>query len=147
MKSTELQGNLYWLMLQVVFRAKHQMMKLADNHGLSVMQMYTLCSVEPGQPVSMNYLAGLLACDASNVTGIIDRLFAQDYIMREESPKDRRVKMITITPAGERLREQILAELPTYDPGMLERLDESQKLLLQQCLTAILAPSDVTSIK
>src|SRR6201995_5175652 len=43
-------------------------------------------------PLPMNELASLLACDNSNVTGLIDRLSGTDLWGRERGPPDRPVK-------------------------------------------------------
>ncbi len=55
----------------------------------------------------MGRLAETLACDASNVTGLVDRLESRGLIVRQASPADRRVKVLALTPTGARLREQL----------------------------------------
>ena len=49
----------------------------------------------------MSGLAELLFCDASNVTGIADRLEARGLIERRSAGGDRRVKVLALTSAGE----------------------------------------------
>lgn len=39
-----------------------------------------------GRPLPMRALAELLGCDASNVTGIVDRLEARGLVRREAAP-------------------------------------------------------------
>ena len=48
----------------------------------------------------MSRLAETLSCDASNVTGLIDRLESRGLVRRQPSPADRRVKVLQLTPAG-----------------------------------------------
>ncbi len=48
----------------------------------------------------MRALAGLLACDASNITGLVDRLEAQGLVSRHLDPGDRRVKNVVATEKG-----------------------------------------------
>ncbi len=130
--------NLYWLLLQVAIRSKHKLMQLADVHGLTVMQLYTLCSMELGQARPMHFISGLLACDASNVTGIVDRLLMGGYIVREEKPEDRRVKMIALTSAGEALKQQLLTQMPDYEIPDLGKLTAAQHRELQSLLLQVL---------
>src|SRR6266550_2472666 len=111
MAAKSLQNNLYWQLLRVAINAKHGLMNIAEKHNLTVMQMYTLCLLDASSSVPMNSLSGMLQCDASNVTGIIDRLFIHKYIKREENPQDRRSKMITLTPKGAKLCEKITESL------------------------------------
>src|SRR5579862_4769141 len=114
-----LHDNLAWLLLLVSFRAKKGLIKIAEEYDLTFIQVYTLCSIEPAKPLSMNEIANMLNCDASNVTGIIDRLFSREYIVRQEKPGDRRVKMVSLTPKGEKLRRQIVTEIINYPSDSL----------------------------
>lgn len=133
-----LQDDLYWSLLQVAIRAKHSLMRLGEKYELGIMQMYTLCSMAEGRPIPMNSFSSLLMCDASNVTGIIDRLFAQKLIMRQESPDDRRVKIITLTPKGEELKRKILAEIHDYGSSALGNLNPKQRRELQKIIALAL---------
>jgi MarR family transcriptional regulator, organic hydroperoxide resistance regulator len=88
-------------------------------------------------PVPMTELAALLACDNSNVTGLIDRLEARGLVARRPSSQDRRVKHVVLTAAGRRLRERMLARVGRPTRGF-QRLspDEQRQLgdLLRQVI-------------
>jgi DNA-binding MarR family transcriptional regulator len=130
MASIKLQNNLYWQLLRFAINAKHSLMTIADKYNLTVMQMYTLCLLEADAAIPMNSLTSMLHCDASNVTGIVDRLFHQKYIKREENPNDRRAKLITLTPKGAKLCEKITEALTVYQPTGLTGLSDTEKKLL-----------------
>jgi DNA-binding MarR family transcriptional regulator len=134
----DLQDNLAWLLIKVSFRAKKGLLKIAEEYDLSFVQIYTLCSMSPDKPLSMNEIANMLICDASNVTGIIDRLFSREYIVRQEKLGDRRVKMISLTPKGEKLRNQIIKSIVEYPSDALERLNNEQKGQLKRLLKTVL---------
>jgi DNA-binding MarR family transcriptional regulator len=134
----DLQDNLAWLLIKVSFRAKKGLIKIAEEYDLSFVQIYTLCSMSPDKPLSMNEIANMLICDASNVTGIIDRLFSREYIVRQEKLGDRRVKMISLTPKGEKLRTQIVKSIVGYRSDSLEKLNGKQKDQLKDLLKLIL---------
>lgn len=133
-------GNLYWMLLQVAIRSKHGLMKMADTSGLTVMQMQTLCTMTPREPIPMNTISCFLACDRSNVTGLVDRLLIQGYIAREEKPDDRRVKMITLTLKGEKLRNEVLNNLSEYELPEFKRLTDIEQKQLSSILCTILQP-------
>ncbi|HMI09532.1 MAG TPA: MarR family transcriptional regulator [Candidatus Saccharimonadales bacterium] len=145
MKENKESENLYWMLLQVAFRAKHGLMKLAETHDLTVMQLYTLCSMTPREPIPMNTISCMLFCDASNVTGIVDRLLSQGYIAREEKPEDRRVKMISLTLKGEKLRKELLEALVQYELPEFKQLTITQNVELKSLLSLILQPSPVNA--
>lgn len=140
MDTNNVQNNLYWYLLRTAISAKHDLMKIADKYGITVMQLYTLCLLEDDKSIPMNALSSMLHCDASNLTGIIDRLFTGEYVKREENPKDRRVKMITLTPKGAELSKQIFAELPQRQPTGLNSLNDEQKQQLTELLAQTFQP-------
>lgn len=80
---------------------------VAAEFDLSPMAMKLLYSLEPGSELAMSALAETLFCDASNVTGIVDRLEARDLIERRDNPRDRRMKLIALTEDGAVMRERI----------------------------------------
>jgi DNA-binding MarR family transcriptional regulator len=62
----------------------------------------------------MGILAEGWKCDASWVTGIVDGLEARGYAERQPHPTDRRVKVVAITPLGEKAKARALDCL--YEP-------------------------------
>lgn len=111
------------------------MTKLADSFDLTGSQLNALCMFESDTPVPMKYLSTLLTCDASNVTGIIDRLEASQLIKREDSPTDRRVKMISLTQKGTHLRELAISHIKDISPEGITNLTAAEKLQLATLLT------------
>jgi DNA-binding MarR family transcriptional regulator len=79
--------------------------------GLSPPQVMALRSLRPGDPMPMSALAGLMHCDNSNVTGIVDRLEDRGLVAREPGTQDRRVKYLRVTEQGEAVRGQLDALL------------------------------------
>jgi DNA-binding MarR family transcriptional regulator len=142
MNNDPMRDNLYWMLLQVAFRSKHGLMKLAEKYDLTVVQLHSLGVMNQGEGIPMNTLSNLLLCDASNVTGIVDRLLTQGYIKREENPKDRRVKVITLTPEGVALRKTLLEEIAQYELPELSRLTHAQRSELKAMLGIILQPPE-----
>ncbi|MGW0796619.1 MarR family winged helix-turn-helix transcriptional regulator [Streptomyces sp. NPDC002692] len=71
----------------------------AAAHGLTYSQAKALNVLRQG-PAPMRSLADTLRCDASNITGIIDRLEARGLVHREASPTDRRVKNVILSEEG-----------------------------------------------
>lgn len=141
MNTERVQDSAYWLLTQAAVRVRHDFARLAEkNYGLTGPQMQTLCLLDPDAPAAMNNLSCQLSCDASNVTGIADRLVAQGYIIRQDSPADRRVKMLALTPKGASLRAKIMADLDATTPHDFARLTTEERLLLQRLLKKALTP-------
>src|SRR5262245_33634559 len=101
-----------WQLLVKFFFAKREHLpSFGEELELSAVQCHVLHLIEPERPVPMGQLAGTLGCDASNVTGLVDRLEARGLVARRTAPGDRRVKVVQLTPTGSRLRAQLLSRV------------------------------------
>ena len=104
--------------------------------GLTPGHFKALWMLDPEEPRSMGALADALACDASMVTWLVDRMEERGLVERRTLPSDRRVKTLILTPLGIKTRRdlaQVMARPPegikSMDEGSLEALyDALQKL-------------------
>jgi DNA-binding MarR family transcriptional regulator len=101
--------------------------------GLSFAQAHALRLLDPEQPMPMSALAERLFCDASNVTGIADRLESRGLVRRQSLEGDRRVKALTITSTGMKLRAQAM-ELMSQPPEAIASLPEADQRALRDIL-------------
>ena len=125
------------LLLQLFFSHRAQVPPLAAELQLSPAQCHVLRLLEPERPMPMGQLAGTLACDASNVTGLVDRLESRGLLRRLSSTEDRRVKVLALTPAGTRLRAVVLERMTT-PPEILNRLTLGEQRALVKILRRLL---------
>lgn len=123
------QVSMQCLLHAAAFHAKPIFIKLADEHGLTYMQLFTLLKVSPEKPLPMHAVSEYLACDASNVTGIVERLVNHGLVVREEKPEDRRVKVIKLTAAGITMRKDLLARLAVAEKETNPLSDDEQRQL------------------
>lgn len=131
----ELSGvNVCWLLHAAAFHTKPVFVKLAEENGLTLMQLVTLLSIAPEKPLPMHSVSDFLVCDASNVTGLIERLVAHDLVVREEKPEDRRVKVIKLTSKGKSLRKKLLSQLVAQDSDYLSVLEPNEVIELRRLL-------------
>ena len=85
----------------------------------------------------MGKLAEAMACDASNVTGLVDRLESRGLVRRRADVSDRRVKVLELTPFGVRLRSSVIQRM-TQPPARLDRLSVEEQQLLVKILKRLL---------
>lgn len=104
------------LFFAVLGLMKHHLIAAVGEMGLTPQQAHALRCLDPEHPLPMRDLATELMCDASTVTGIVDRLEEQGLVRRQPDLTDRRVKALVVTEAGvatrRRLWERILREAP-----------------------------------
>jgi DNA-binding MarR family transcriptional regulator len=117
------------LLMKFYFVQRRHLPEWAADLGLSQVQCHVLHLMEPGQPVPMSRLAEVLSCDASNVTGLVDRMEARGLLARRPSPGDRRVKVLELTATGERLRAEMLRHM-TGQPLPLASLRPDERRAL-----------------
>jgi len=102
---------------------------ISAEFGMSPMALKMLHGLEPGAEKPMSALADSVGCDASNITGITDRLESRELIERRDDPLDRRVKLIALTTQGARLREQMLERLYRPPDAIAELSRDDQRTL------------------
>ena len=125
------------LLIKLSFSQQTQISPLAAELELSPVQCHVLRLLEPEKPLPMRALAEGLCCDASNVTGLVDRLESRGLVRRRASEADRRVKVLELTPKGIRVRAVFLERM-TAPPEGLERLTPREQQLLVRILGRLL---------
>ncbi|MDP2320277.1 MAG: MarR family transcriptional regulator [Acidobacteriota bacterium] len=125
------------LLVQFSFTQRASLPAMAAGLELSPAQCHLLNLIEPGRPIPMGQLAGALSCDASNVTGLVDRLESRGLIQRRPSAHDRRVKVISLTPLGTRLRASLIQRM-TAPPANLARLSAEERRALVKLLRRLI---------
>src|SRR3954469_10539983 len=85
------------IVIQFMKAAKQRFLAEFD---LTPAQAQLLMQLDPERPMPMIEVANGLGCDASNVTGLVDRLEERGVIERRSASTDRRVKMVAVTAAG-----------------------------------------------
>jgi DNA-binding MarR family transcriptional regulator len=125
------------LLMQLFFDQRSQLPSLAAEFELSPVQCHLLHVLEPGRPVPLGRLAEKLSCDASNVTGLVDRLESRGLAKRRASEDDRRVKVLDLTPAGTRLRALVIERM-TEPPDPLARLSPAEQRALVKILERLI---------
>jgi MarR family transcriptional regulator, organic hydroperoxide resistance regulator len=125
------------LWVQMQSRLQAHFAALAAEHSLSAIQAKVLLQLDPVTPVTMGTLAARLRYDPSNLTGVIDRLEALGAVRRRPDSRDRRVKGLTLTPAGAAMRDPFWQRL-LNESGPLGRLSPGELGQLRAVLRSAL---------
>jgi len=122
----ELVNEIWSHLVRAIVVRKTELASKAADFEVTLQQVQLLKLIaQAEQPRTMSTLARLLACDASNITGLVDRLEARGLVLRGSNPKDRRITIITLTAAGDALMGQ-LAQGCFAPPAGLRRLKRSE---------------------
>ena len=63
----------------------------------------------------------------STIVGIISRLEAKGFVQGSTDPDDNRVKLVELTPEGEKFREANIREVEEMENRLMSRLTEQEK--------------------
>lgn len=121
----DIAGLLFW----VTEQARMGCERAAEENDMTGAQVRALLSLDDLSPMSS--LAGHMGCDASNVTGIADRLEARGLI-RRETGADRRIKLLALTPEGKKVRDQVRNRLSETSPA--GSLSDAERRTLKELL-------------
>ena len=125
-----------WALLRTLFQQqRRRFLSAASELDLHPAQAGALLQL--ASPLPMHELAGLLGCDNSNVTGLVDRLETRGLVSREPGVEDRRVKRVVLTEAGGRMRGELLARVGAPADG-LTRLATGEQRQLRDLLRRVL---------
>jgi DNA-binding MarR family transcriptional regulator len=100
-------------LIRLLKRLKFSLAELAEEHDLTAIQLHALHNIAEGG-ITMGGLANVMHCDASNATGIVDRLVVQRLVTREEKEHDRRAKNLVLTDKGKLVIQDINDKLPAH---------------------------------
>jgi DNA-binding MarR family transcriptional regulator len=126
------------LAVELMDRTKQHVREVGEEEGLSVAQIDVLRRLRQG-PSPMRRLADQMNCEASNLTGLVDRLESRGLVERQPFPEDRRVKCVALTESGDRLSAQMWAAVAQRCD--LNRLPNASKEQLSSLLREALRSS------
>lgn len=122
-------------MMTLLGRFKQELARIADERGLTQVQLAALYMVQQHGELAMGKVAHVLHCDPSNVTGIVDRLVSHNLVTRQENPTDRRAKTIALTGEGHKIVQEITNILP--DRMGCDRLSGAERQALHAAVQKI----------
>lgn len=127
-------GRAWAALFRFIQSQKPWMNDRAAEHDLTPQSAHALFVLGEQQRLTMREFADELHCDASNATGVVDRLQRRGFVERSESPTDRRVKLLQLTAAGRRMYKRLDERFLTEAPPPLEALSAADQRTLREIL-------------
>ena len=108
--------------------------------GIEVWEFEVLLALHraPGQRLSAGALLRGSQVTAGAITNRVARLEKQGWVRRDIDPADRRQVLVTLTPAGQRHAEKILALNTTAEQRLLGQADPAAILRMSEDLRNLL---------
>ena len=126
-----------WLRLFSCERSIKQRLRshLRVNFGVTLPQFEVLCELDRSHaPIVMSLLSERLGVTSSNITGVVDRLERNGLVKRFSSRKDRRIRRIKMTSAGQSTFAEIAADKELWVTGVFTELTDKDVIQLEKLL-------------
>ena len=119
-------------LVSLVWETRHEWRRrVAEATGLPFGRVRALRRLQNG-PLALHELAEAMSSDAPAATVAVNDLEKRGLVMREAHPTNRRVKQVSLTPAGRRMVARVdalteeappaLAALPSGELAVLARM-------------------------
>jgi DNA-binding MarR family transcriptional regulator len=85
--------------------------EILPRHGLGMAQFWTLTDISEHGPLNAAHLATYRCVTPPSVSVVVDELVRAGWVERRRSEEDRRVVVLSMTPAGRRLVAELWYQL------------------------------------
>jgi DNA-binding MarR family transcriptional regulator len=107
-------------------------------------QLHIMFTVQRHGEMTMSRLADVMNVSDSSATGLVDRMEERGFLQRDRVPADRRVVVVRVTDAGERLLREVDALSDEILRTVLDRLEPAQLLGVGQAVADLRAAVEAT---
>ncbi|HYZ63858.1 MAG TPA: MarR family winged helix-turn-helix transcriptional regulator [Acetobacteraceae bacterium] len=104
---------------------------------ITSVQFAALFAIRANPDVDATRLSHLIAFDRSTLGDVLERVEAKGWIVRSSSPTDRRVKLLRLTPDGERLLERVMPAVQRVQERLLAPLPAADRAAMVRMLAEI----------
>lgn len=98
-----------------------------EKHGLTMWAYVVLLRLGDKPFGSQAALADAVRADKTRIIDVLDDLQERGLIAREPDPADRRARLLSITPAGRRLREAAQRDIQANELSLLQGLSAADR--------------------
>jgi DNA-binding MarR family transcriptional regulator len=107
------------------------------SSSLTLSQLKIMMLLSRSGGMSGSALAEALGVGLATLSGMIDRLVANDLVLRQEDPHDRRVRRISLSDPGSELIGSIITAGAEKQRRLLSRLSASELALLLEAMNLL----------
>lgn len=115
------------------------------DHDLTPLQFAALAALRDNAPVDQATLGGLIALDRTTIGVVVAKLEERGLATRTVSHRDRRSKMIRLTPRGMQVLDAILPDVEHVQARLLEPLDPDEQRHFMGALRKVVGAHNAVS--
>jgi len=127
-----------WYLLKVAGSQAHdRWAEVLAQFPVSPSQFKVLRAISESGPLGQHQLANLISVDPRNAVPLIDSLAERGLLAREVDPADRRRRVLTLTPRGQRLAAELASVAAEVEQDFLSPLSPAEQQSLRQMLLSL----------
>lgn len=106
-------------------------------HGVTPVQYAALQTLGNHPGIDQRTLARAIAQDTSTTAGVVDRLETRGLLIRQHDPRDKRVRLLTLTPDGNALLNELVPAMLRAQTQILAPLTPEQRQVFMSLLDTL----------
>ena len=107
------------------------------THGLSLAQMNVLMHLYYRGPLEVTQFVELLQISPPAASQLVERLVISNFVLRTESPNDRRIRMVSLTETGRKMVEESVSTREQWLESLMTSLTDQQKRAIADMLKTL----------
>ena len=133
----DLRSSTGYLLARLGAESRRRWARMLADHGLTPHHFGMLMTLGHLGVAHQRRLSELVGIDPRNAVPLIDLLHRRGLIQRTGDPADRRRRAIALTPAGQRLLNDLRQAADAVEHDMLKDLDDHQQANLHRLLLTL----------
>ena len=97
------------------------------RHEISMWGYIVLTALRDRPMRTQAALAAGIGADKTRLIPVLDDLQRREFLVREADPGDRRVRLLSLTPAGRRLQRAVRADIRAAEEALLAGLADEDR--------------------
>jgi DNA-binding MarR family transcriptional regulator len=112
---------------------------MANEQGFTPSEWRVLATLASGEPMSIGRLAQIAVMKQPTLTRLLDRLESSGHLRRLGHGGDRRITLVTITPAGSKSAAKLIPLARQHEQRVLEPFGAQRGAELKETLMHLIA--------
>src|SRR5512132_83809 len=130
----DLRSSTGYLLARLGAESRRRWARMLADHGLTPHHFGILMTLDHLGVAHQRRLSQLVGIDPRNAVPLLDLLQQRGLIERTGDPADRRRRAIALTPAGQKMLNELRQAADAVEADMLKDLDDHQQASLHRLL-------------
>ena len=109
---------------------------------LTAVQYAALAAIGAHPGIDATRLSEIIYFDRSTIGDVLDRMEGKGWILRDSTPNDRRIKLLTLSPAGRTILQQVEPGIHRVQERLLTGLTAAEAKTLVRLLAKMADAAD-----